>query len=595
MKEAYRLSFLGKLCESGGEDNEKEKLTAILLTAALPLGLAGCSTNPDAPATKAETKAGTSASESSTASTTESEEKSDKEKIVRIGAISSPSGIFNPLYANDDWNGYVTGQIFQSLIKVDPNGNYIGNLADSWDISDDSKTVTFHLNKDAAWTDGTDFTADDVKFTLEFMVNPDYSGLNSTYITPIAGYADYHSGNADSLEGVKVIDEDTISITTEEVYASFLEKIGRNLSIIAKHIWEDVDVATADQNTEKIQNPVGTGPFILTEYVPDQYSILTKNEKYFKGTPKIDKLVIQVINADTVQAQVLDGEIDLLRVESLNPDDIEEYEDNGFIILHNRLNAYQHMVINHRNPILAKKEVRQALAYAINRQGIVDSLLYGYGEVANDVYTRDFWAYPGDDKINPYEYDPEKAKELLTDAGFTYKNGVLYDGESPVTFELIYPSGNKAREGAATVIQQNLKDIGIDVNLQLMEFAAMTAILQKFDDSYDLALLGNGFGLDADVSQLIGTNGSTNYAGFSNERVDELLSEGLNYVDVEKRAPIYKELAALTNEYLPSVYLYNWDRFTIVNPKLKNVVVSTYSYSHDIENWDIEETEDGFH
>ena len=555
---------------------KKKELTAIMLTAAMAFGLLGCSANPDAVSSAAE-------SEGQTA------EESGAEKIVRIGSISSPSGIFNPLYSSDDWNGYVTGQIFQSLITVDPSGSYIPNLADSWDISDDSRTVVFHLNKDAAWTDGTDFTADDVKFTLEFMADPDYGGLNSTYITPISGYEAYHSGKADSLSGVKVIDEDTISVTTDDVYASFLEKIGRNISIIAKHIWDDADVADADKDTERIQNPVGTGPFVLTEYVPDQYSVLTKNENYFKGAPKIDKLVIQVINADTVQAQVLDGEIDLLRVESLNPDDISEYEDNGFIIQHNRLNAYQHMIINQRNPILAKKEVRQALAHAINRQGIVDSLLYGYGEVANDIYTRDFWAYPGDDKVDPYEYDPEKAKELLERAGLTYRNGVLYDGDTQVSFDLIYPSGNKAREGAATVIQQNLKDIGIDVNLQLMEFAAMTAILQKYDNSYDLALLGNGFGLDADVSQLIGTGGFNNYAGFSNEKVDELLKEGLNYIDNEKRAPIYKELALLTNEYLPSVYLYNWDRFTIVNPRLKNVVTSPYSYSHEIEKWDIEE------
>jgi len=514
-----------------------------------------------------------------------------QEKILRLGNISSPTGKFNPLYASDDYTAYINNLIFQSLVTVDANANLQPGLAEKWEVSEDSKTITFHLFQNIKWTDGEPFTAEDVQFTLDFMSNKNYTGLNSTYVQQIVGYDEVHNGTAEHLSGINVIDEYTIAITTNEVYASFYEKIGRGVSIIAKHVWEDVPVAEVEQRTELLQNPIGTGPFKLQEYVADQYTTLVKNPDYYEGTPKIDKIIIQVVNPDTAQAQLLNNELDIIRVESLNPDDIKIYEDAGFEVKSNLLNAYQHMVINFKDPILSNKDFRQAMAYAINREGIVASLLYGYGNVANTIYTKEFFAYPGDDAINDYAYNPEKAIEILTTkAGYEYKDNTLYKDGVPVKLTLIYPSGNKAREGAATVIQQNFKEIGIDLKLELVEFATLTSILQEGkEDNFQLALLGNGFGADADVTQNVGTGGSNNYSRYSNPTVNELLAEGLTSLDNDTRAPIYKEIATILNDELPVIYLYNWERFTIVNPKVKNVNVTTYSFYEGVENWDIVE------
>ena len=281
----------------------------------------------------------------------------------------------------------------------------------------------------------------------------------------------------------------------------------------------------------------------------------------------------------------------MIRVESLNPDDIKIYEDAGFVVKSNLLNAYQHMVINLNNPLLSNKDFRQAMAYAINREGIVSSLLYGYGNVANTIYTKEFFAYPGEEAINDYAYSPEKAIEILTGkVGLEYKGGTMYQDGKPVKLTLLYPSGNKAREGAATVIQQNFKEIGIDLKLELVEFATLTSILQdKKADNYQLALLGNGFGADADVTQNVGTGGSNNHSKYSNSKIDELLVQGLSSLDNETRSPIYKEIATILNDELPVIYLYNWERFTILNPKIKNVNVTTYSFYDGVENWDIVE------
>lgn len=513
------------------------------------------------------------------------------EKILRLGTISSPTGIFNPLYASDDYTAYINSLIFQSLVSVDASANLQPNLAKSWEVSEDSKTVTFHLFENIKWSDGEAFTAEDVQFTLEFMSNKNYTGLNSTYIQQIDGYDGFRDGTAEHLSGITIIDENTIAITTKEVYASFFEKIGRGVSIIAKHIWEGVPLEEVEQSTELLQNPVGTGPFILQDYVPDQYTSLVKNQEYFEGNPKIDKIIVQVVNPDTAQAQLLNNELDMIRVESLNPDDIKIYEDAGFEVKSNLLNAYQHMVINLNNPLLSNKDFRQAMAYAINREGIVSSLLYGYGNVANTIYTKEFFAYPGEEAINDYAYSPEKAIEILTGkVGLEYKGGTMYQDGKPVKLTLLYPSGNKAREGAATVIQQNFKEIGIDLKLELVEFATLTSILQdKKADNYQLALLGNGFGADADVTQNVGTGGSNNHSQYSNSKIDELLVQGLSSLDNETRSPIYKEIATILNDELPVIYLYNWERFTILNPKIKNVNVTTYSFYDGVENWDIVE------
>ncbi len=516
---------------------------------------------------------------------------SGQEKILRLGSISSPTGIFNPLYASDDYTAYINNLIFQTLVSVDASANLKPNLAESWDVSEDSKTITFHLYDNIKWTDGEPFTADDVRFTLEFMANKNYTGLNSTYVQQIAGYDEVRSGTAEHLSGINVIDNYTVAITTKEIYASFYEKIGRGISIIAEHVWEGVPVEEVEQSTELLQNPIGTGPFKLAEYVPDQYTALEKNPDYFEGEPKLDKIIIQVVNPDTAQAQLLNNELDMIRVESLNPDDIKIYEDAGFDVRSNLLNAYQHMVINFNDPLLSDKDFRQAMAYAINREGIVASLLYGYGNVANTIYTREFFAYPGDEAINDYAYSPEKALEILTKkAGLEYKDGTLYQNGSPVKLTLIYPSGNKAREGAAAVIQQNFKEIGIDLKLELVEFATLTSVLQeRKTDGFQLALLGNGFGADADVSQNVGTDGSNNHSMYSNSKIDGLLAEGLKSLDNETRAPIYKEIATILNDELPVIYLYNWERFTIINPKVKNVDITTYSFYDGVENWDFAE------
>lgn len=515
------------------------------------------------------------------------------EKILRRGSISAPSGVFNPLLTNDDYNAYISNLVYENLVTLTPDLEYESVLAESWVISEDSKSITFTLRDGVEWHDGKPFTAEDVKFTYEFIADPKYPGPYGSYISAIEGYEARKSGEATELAGVEVLDEKTIKITTDEVFAPFLEKICFWIHIIPKHVWSEVAMENVNEATELLRNPIGTGPFRFGEFSPDQYAIVEKNTKYWGTEAKLDKVIYQVVNPDTAQAQLLNGEIDLVPITTMDPDDITMYEDGGFKIVETFNNAYQNMIINNQNPVLNNKWVRQALAYGTNRQGIVDAILHGYGNVANQVYPTFFWPYPGDDVINQYEYSPEKAIELLTEkAGWEYKDGKMYIDGNPAKFTLIYPTGNKARELSAPVIQENLMEIGIEIELQMMEFATMAAQLEEpRPDAFDFALMGHGIGADADVRTFLHTDfigSGANYPRYSNKELDKLLEEGIKYLEIEDRKPIYTEVSKIINEEMPTLYLYNWSAGMAMVPNLTGVVSHPFTSAYNAVNWDLE-------
>lgn len=569
------------------KDIWKKRLLALATGAALLASLTGCVGEPDDTKTQA---AATTTQTSGTEKAESTAQAASGEKILRIGITAAPSGVFLQQLVSDDYNNAITGYIYEPLVGMNEDGEFEPHLAKSWEVSEDNKTITFRLEEGVKWHDGEDFTANDVKFTFELMSDPDYAGLNTVYVSHIEGYDAKHSGEASELTGVKVIDDYTVSITTSEVYASFLYGIAYNNKIIPEHYWAEVPVGKLSEATEKLKNPIGTGPFKLSKYVEGQYGELVKNTEYWKGEPKLDKIVVTVVNTETSQALVLNGEVDYLSLYSTNPDDNAIYEENGFNVNFVRLNAYQQMNVNTAyNELYGITEFRQALAYAINRQGIVDSLLYGYGQVANCPFQKQFWTYPDEGKLNPYDYDPEKALEVLQSIeGITYDGTTIsYKGE-PVKIKLTYPSGNLAREGAAVVIQQNLKDIGIDVELELLEFATMIERLQAGE--YEMALSGNGAGLDPDtLSNYFATGRGNNYTNYSSERVDELFEEGLHYLTNEERAPYYKEIAEILNNDLPTIFLYNWDQAYVTNPRVTGMTYSIFDSPDPSWNWDVTE------
>ncbi len=505
------------------------------------------------------------------------------DKVVRIVQWNPPTGMFHPELLTSDYDGNVADLIYETLVSFTPSFEYEPALAASWDISDDNRSVTFHLQPEAKWHDGQPVTAEDVKFSLMFVGHKDYTGPRYSNVSSIVGMDAWHTGAADDVAGIEIIDEKTIKITTIEPYGPFLYSIGGRY-VLPKHIWGAVDVATADQQRELLENPVGSGPFVFKEFVKDQYVATTANADYWGGKPKVDGVVIQAVSQDTAQAQLIKGEIDIMDVSDFNPTAVQALEDAKVQLKTAGLVAVQYMGINHKMPEFQDKRVRQALAHAINRQSIVDDLLYGRGNVADNPLPKTIWAYPGDEFIKHYNYDSAKAIELFKEAGYTYENNVMSKDGKLVKWTLKYPVGNKVREKAAELIQQNLKDIGIEVELRMMEFQTLSEAASSGD--FEMFLMGMGTSFDADQLYIWGPGSTFNYSGWSSQKSLDLLNQGVSVVDIEERKPIYKEWAMYMNDEMPWIWLYNWDGGIAVTEDLQNVQFYAGGSYYNIVNWE---------
>lgn len=551
-------------------------LLSFILVFIIAVGITGCNTKTEKTSTT--TPSGTKA----------------KGGTVKYAIWSAPKGIFLPSHAIDAYDSAVNEIVYEGLLKI--NTKYeleTTGLAKSYEVSSDNKTITFKLNENVKWHDGKPFTAEDVKFTFEFYGNPDYTGPYASRVSAISGASAFKKKQAQNIEGIKIIDANTVSITTDDIYGSALLVFGTYLPIIPKHIWESVDPKKVAESTDLLRNPVGTGPFKMSKFVPDQYVELAANDDYWAGRANIDKLIYLVSNQDTAQAQIMKGEIDILNLSTLAKAEVDILKNSNITVNVNSGFTYQALVMNNENEAFKDKKVRQAFAYAINREGMVKDLLEGYGTVATNPYPPFFWAYPTSG-LNEYKYDSKKAIDLLKQAGWEYKESdkLMYRNGQPVKFSLKYPSGNKPREKAAAVIQQNFKEIGIQVDLQLLDFNTTLSSIQSGD--YQIALMGLGSSNgDADISQFyhssaLSSKSTLNLSRLNNSKVDELLDKGRKILKNEDRKPIYNELSLLLNDEQPMIYLYFGAEGRVYNSKLKGVNTGNGSATYKINEWYLE-------
>ncbi len=494
-----------------------------------------------------------------------------------------PSGNFLSLITSTDNDFLVTDVVFQSLIFITDKNELVPGLAESWEIADDSKSMIFHLRQGVKWHDGEDFDADDVLFNWKFIANPEYTGPLYSNFAPIVGMEAFHNGETEEIEGVEIIDPYTIKISFNDVYASVLTMVGTKANLIPEHIWKDIEVGKASEQTEMLRNPIGTGAFMMDEFAPDQYVSLVAFEDYWDGRAYLDRIIIKATNQDTAQAELLSGQINYMTVSDFNPDDMGLYEDEGIQVLTTAGGSYQFMGVNHLLPDFQDMKVRQALMYGIDRQGLVENLLYGYGEILTQPLPTSSWAHPGEDTVNNYDYNPEKAIVLFEEAGFKYEDGIMYrpDGEQ-LKWVLKYPSGNKTRERSAPVIQQNLKDIGIDLELQLMEFATMFDQLNA--DDFELFLIGFGAGVEPDQSRFWKTGAKYNLMNYESAENDRLLDKGISFIDNDERGAVYAEWGVFLNQDLPSIFLYTPELGCAVSSDLRGASAPNVLW-YDANHW----------
>ena len=474
-----------------------------------------------------------------------------------INAMAGEPSNLIAMIAGDSASSAIAGNIFNSLLKYDENLDYAPDLAESWEISNNQKTITFQLKKNLQWADGKPLTSADILFTWRLITNPNTR-------TP-------YSSDYQLVKNASTPDPLTFKVTYESSYAPALDT-WTSLHILPKHILKDEDI----NNTFFSQRPTGSNYYKLDEWISGQQVTLKANDKSIMGAPSISKLISRII-PDT-SSQFLELTADNIDVMNINPIQYQRVfparkDLQQKIALYKELgNGYTYLGFNLKKAPFNDIRVRQALNYAIDKDEVIKGVLLGLGEAISSPYkpgTR--WNNPN---LSPYPYDPTKALNLLKDAGYVKdKNGSLVKNGTPLKFEII-TNQNKQREMTAVLIQRRLQEIGVEVSIRVIEWASFVNRFIKTGE-FDVVVLGWSLSLDPDQYNIWHSSqqgpGQFNFLGYSNNRVDELLELGRKELNPLKREKIYHEFSKYLLEDSPIVYLYAGYGLSAVHKRVKGI------------------------
>ncbi len=492
------------------------------------------------------------------------------------GTIGEASTLI-PLLATDSASHEVAGQIYNGLVKYDKNLNIVGDLAKSFDISDDGLTITFHLHHGVKWHDGAPFTSRDVIYTYRVTIDPK---------TPTAYAEDFKQ-----VKNITAPDSFTIRVSYNSPFAPALASWGMN--ILPAHLLEGKDIT----KSPLARNPIGTGPYRFKEWVSGQKIELEANNDYFEGRPYIDRIVYRIIpDTSTMFMELKAGAIDLMDLTPVQY--ARQTESKEFTSRFNKYrypsSSYLYMGYNLRHPLFGDKRVRQALTAAINKDELIQGVLFGMGQKAYGPIIPGRWAY--NPAVKDIAYDPKHAAELLAQAGWKEKNsaGILVKDGKPFTFTILTNQGNQQRLMTAQIIQQRLLQVGIDVKIRVVEWAAF---LKEFINkgNFEVVLLAWSVSQDPDMFDVWDSSktkpGELNFIGYNNPEVDRLLVEGRSTFNIEKRKKAYFRIQDILADEQPYTFLYVPDALPVVSARFRGVKPAPAGIGYNQNKWYVPKNE----
>ncbi|MBN1141127.1 MAG: peptide-binding protein [Deltaproteobacteria bacterium] len=482
-----------------------------------------------------------------------------------------------PVLASDGTSSSVNSLIYNGLVRYGKNLEIEGDLAESWELSPDGLTLTFHLRKGVTWHDGHPFTAADVLFTYRLYIDPK---------TPTA-YAERYR----QVEQAWTPDPHTFVVRYAKPLASALSSWG--LDIQPRHLLEHVEITKSPLSSA----PVGTGPFVFREWRRGERIVLEANPDYFEGSPYLKRVVFRVVpDPTTMFLELQTGGIDemgLTPLQYARQSDTFNFRRN-FRKYRYPAMAYTYLGFNLRQPLFQDKRVRQALSYAIDRQEIVKGVLLGLGQVANGPYVPGTWPHnPG---VGYYPYQPDQARELLRQAGWQDSDGdgILDREGRPFSFTIVTNQGNDQRIKAGEIIQRRLREVGIEVRLRVIEWASF---LKEFINpgKFEATLLGWTVPPDPDGYNVWHSSktkvGELNFIHFNNPEADELLEQGRRTLDQEQRRKIYFRFQEILAEEQPYAFLYVPDALPVVAARFRGIEAAPIGIMHNFIRWHVPERE----
>jgi peptide/nickel transport system substrate-binding protein len=480
--------------------------------------------------------------------------------------------IVNPILAMDSDGFWRTDLMFDSLVRVDPvTTEVVGQLADSWDVSDDGTTYTFHLvDADVRWHDGEPFTVEDIEYTMMEILKPTYTGIFQQRFQDLVGADQVIAGEATELEGFQIIDDKTVEFKLNQPNAPFLAWAVSALKFLPKHLLEGQEIT---EDMPYSLAPVGNGPYKFKEWDKGNRFVMEWNEDYWGEKPCAKTITtLGIPDMQALAAAVEAGDIDMtIMVPPTEVPRLAEIDDLQYF--KQPAIGPESLWFNLNHPILSDPKVREAIAHAIDAEGFTIGVLQGTTGPANTHFTTGSWAYDPDAQLP--EYDLEQAKALLAEAGY----------EDGFTVKLTCNQGNFFREHFVEFAQAELEKVGITVEVEKAEWG--TFIGNVMDGNYDMAFYNEEGGIpDPDVAfEYFHTDGPNNYSHYSNADVDAWLEEARVESDPDKRKDLYYQIQNQLNEDLPTVPMFWRPNPLVVSAKYDNVVPSGIHTYGGIQNW----------
>lgn len=470
------------------------------------------------------------------------------------GTLIYGSGDYTRINPAMDEHCEINVLLFDGLTDHDGDNNIIPRLATEWEYDEANTTYTFKLAEGVKWHDGEEFTAEDVKFTIEAMMDPENGSENAP--------------NYEDVEEITIIDPYTISFKLAEPNYAFLEYM--TMAILPKHLLEGENM----QESDFFRAPVGTGPYKLTGWDEGQAIIMEKNEEYFAGPANIDRIIFKIVTDDNAKAlQLQSGELNLSQV---TPKDAVLFNDDVHTVYDEKTSDYRGILYNFWNPYWQENaDLIPGISYAIDRQAILDAVLLGCGDVAYGPLQRNIYDCA---EVEHYDYNPEKAEEIFAAAGCEKdEDGFWCRNGERISIVINATPGDQVRVDMAQIAAQQLQQVGLDVTANVPADGIDWGGQQ-------CCIIGWGSPFDADdhTYKVFGTDKGANYSGYSNELVDQYLTAARQTDVPEERKAAYADFQVeLANTPAYTFFCYI-DAMYVADNNIKGIATDTILGHHGV-------------
>jgi len=541
------------------------KFTLPALIIFLSIWLMGCPQSPPAPSDQPPGQGTISAGETEGA-VTEATGEPVYGGIYRFPLDTDPPTL-DPAMVTDTVSDKVIRSIFDGLVKISPEGQYVPAIAERWDVNEDGTVWTFYLRDDVRFHNGREVKAGDFAYSFKRVLDPNTASPRVWVLDRIKGATAFNSGEVQDVEGIEVLDDYTLRITLEEPFAPFLGLMAMSSAyVVPQEVVEEQGGSFASEPAAT----VGTGPFILREWNHNNYLLLQSNEEYFTGRPYVDGLRYRIIAEPLTRLQEF-------RAGNLHHTDIpadvlsdvrNDPVESELIVSRPLLDVYNLGFNCEKEPFKDNPTLRKAFCYAIDRQYIINEVLNGLMTEAESIVPPGIFGY--DAGLEGYGYDEVRARELLAEAGYP-------DGEGLPEITLYFDS-RPPRPDICQVVQQNLARIGVDINLHQLEWGAFLEAVDAGEPAFfQLTWLADypdpeNFLFVLLHSDQWGPPG--NSTRFGNDEFDRLVEQAGSITDLDRRWELYSEAERIAYDEAPWLLLF-WNKCTIlVAPEVRGLEIT---------------------